>query len=221
MRCDGSFTKTLLKGLVVILPVAIIGVTTYWLLHTLEAGFAHVLRVVLPDSLYYPGMGLVVAVLTVYLVGLLMGSRAAQRLSDRWEHMLKRIPLVKSLYGAVQDIVQFFSSDKKKRFNKVVSVTLRDSAIRLIGFVTREDLSSLPQLAGATDTVVVYLPMSYQIGGYMALVPRSAVEPIDMSIEDASRLVFTAGMSIDKGDLLEGREVARDGAAPSGVGGGA
>jgi uncharacterized membrane protein len=66
--------------------------------------------------------------------------------------------------------------------------------------VTQENLVSLPQVTGTSDMIVVYLPMSYQIGGYMALVPRSAVELIDMSIEDATRLVFTAGMSIDKSD---------------------
>jgi uncharacterized membrane protein len=45
------------------------------------------------------------------------------------------------------------------------------------------------------DELLVYLPMSYQIGGYMIVVPRSMVEPVNLSVEDASRLVLTAGMS--------------------------
>lgn len=46
-----------------------------------------------------------------------------------------------------------------------------------------------------TDQVAVYLPLSYQIGGYTLLVPRSAVKPVDMSLEDAMRFTLTAGLS--------------------------
>jgi len=69
--------------------------------------------------------------------------------------------------------------------------------IRLIGFVTSEDFSGLPQASKAADksTVGVYLPMSYQIGGYTVYLPKSQVDPLDMSIEDAMRFTLTAGVS--------------------------
>jgi len=206
MKWKYSFTKTILKGLAVILPMAVIGATVYWLLHVLDSGSGWFLQLILPDHLYFPGLGVAVGILLIYLVGLLMNTQAAQELFGQWEHILERIPLIKSIYGAVQDMVEFFSSDKKKRFNKVVSVTFKESGIRLIGFVTQENLASLPQVTGTSDMVIVYLPMSYQVGGYMALVPRSSVELIDMSIEDATRLVFTAGMSIHKNELSEDGE---------------
>lgn len=206
MKSKSPFMRTILKGFMVVLPLAVIGATIYWVMHTLESGSGWLLQLILPARLYFPGMGVVVGILLIYLVGLLMSTQTAQNLSSHWENLLEHIPLVKSLYGAVQDMVQFFSSNTKQRFNKVVSVTLKDSDIRLIGFVTQENLIALPQVTGASDMVVIYLPMSYQIGGYMVLVPRSAVEPINMSIEDASRLVFTAGMSINKNDLSEGRK---------------
>ncbi len=206
MKSNYSFMKTTLRGLLVILPIVVIGATMFWLLHSLEFGLAWMFRSILPARLYFPGMGVAAGILLIYLVGLLMNTWIAQQLSGYWEHLMERIPLVKSLYGAVQDIVQFFSNDKKQKFNKVVSVTLNDSDIRLIGFVTQENLASIPQVSGTADMVVVYLPMSYQIGGYMALVPRSTVQLIDMSIEDASRLVFTAGMSIHKNGVFEGRK---------------
>jgi uncharacterized membrane protein len=65
----------------------------------------------------------------------------------------------------------------------------------MIGFLTRESLEDLPGVVGAEDTVAVFLPMSYQVGGHTVLVPRSAVLPIDLPFETAMRFVLTAGIS--------------------------
>jgi uncharacterized membrane protein len=78
---------------------------------------------------------------------------------------------------------------------QVVMVTVGQPSVRLLGFVTREDFSDCPEGMGGEDKVAVYLPMSYQIGGYTVNVPRSCVEPIDMSFQDAMRYALTAGMA--------------------------
>jgi uncharacterized membrane protein len=44
--------------------------------------------------------------------------------------------------------------------------------------------------------ILVYMPMSYQVGGYTALVPRASVQPVDMSFEEAMRFTLTAGLSV-------------------------
>lgn len=62
--------------------------------------------------------------------------------------------------------------------------------------MTQENLSTLPAGLGTADDILVYVPLSYQLGGHMVVVSRTQVTPLDLSIEDASRLVFTAGMSI-------------------------
>jgi uncharacterized membrane protein len=64
-----------------------------------------------------------------------------------------------------------------------------------IGFVTRDDASELGLGPAAEGTIAVYFPMSYQIGGYTLLLPRDRVEPLDIPIETAMRLVLTGGMS--------------------------
>ncbi len=124
-----------------------------------------------------------------------MNAKIAQKFYGLFEHLVQRIPLVKSVYGAVQDIVGTFSTDRRKRYNRVVIVKFKEANVQLVGFVTQEDISQFS--LGLTDTnlVAVYLPMSYQIGGYMIFVPKSMVEPVNLSIEDASRLILTAGMS--------------------------
>jgi uncharacterized membrane protein len=83
---------------------------------------------------------------------------------------------------------------------RVVSVPFGPG--RVIGFVTQENPRALGPEAGS-DLIAVYLPMSYQIGGYTVLLPRRLVEPVDMSVEDALRFAVTAGMSKTQG-VVEG-----------------
>jgi uncharacterized membrane protein len=118
----------------------------------------------------------------------------------RWgEQLVERIPLVKALYGSVRDLMGFFSNSDEETTRQAVMVTVGNTPLRLIGFITREDFSDLPVGIGGDDDVAVYLPMSYQIGGFTTMVPRSAVRLVDMSIEQAMRFAVTAGMSKVKG----------------------
>jgi uncharacterized membrane protein len=190
--------RTFFKGLAVVLPVAILVATVFWLGRGMEALFSGLFKPFLPANVYFPGMGLIIGLVLCYLVGILMNTVIGPRIVTGWHRLVERIPLVKSLYGAVEDILDSFSQDKKKRFNSVVKIKFPSANGWLIGFVTRQDLSDLPTGLNSPDEIAVYLPMSYQIGGYLIFVPKSAVEPLQLSVEDASRLVLTAGMSIHK-----------------------
>jgi len=188
-------TRTFLTGLAAVLPIVATFYLLAWLVLAAESILSAAVRSILPEKLYWPGLGVAIFVLLVFLIGLFMRTWVAQKLFSWGEALLYRTPVVKMVYGALRDFSGFLTEPKQKGLQQVVSVQLGSSDARLIGFVTRDDLSGLPQGIGGTDTVAVYLPMSYQIGGYMALVPRSSIQPVDMSIEDAMRLVLTAGIS--------------------------
>ncbi|MFQ5844624.1 MAG: hypothetical protein ACE5JG_06495, partial [Planctomycetota bacterium] len=66
---------------------------------------------------------------------------------------------------------------------------------RVLGVLTRETVEELPSGEGEADRAAVYLPMSYGIGGFTILVPRSALRPVKMGFEEAMRFAVTAGMS--------------------------
>lgn len=74
------------------------------------------------------------------------------------------------------------------------------AAVRLIGFLTRADLTDLPPGAALAGHVAVYFPFSYAVGGITALVPRDAIEPTTMSMEEAMRFCLTAGMKRETDD---------------------
>jgi len=187
--------KIFFTGLATILPLAITIYILYWLGKTSEDLATGLLEWILPRPPRWPGVGIATCVALILLVGILMRAYVVQTIFGWGEALLKRIPLVKTLYGSVRDLMGFFSDSEEGKKSQVVMVDVGDSEIRLIGLLTRSDFKDLPEGVGTEDTVAVYLPMSYQLGGFTTMVPRSAVKPVDMSMEDAMRFAVTAGMS--------------------------
>jgi uncharacterized membrane protein len=95
------------------------------------------------------------------------------------ERIVYRIPVIRSVYGATRDFLQFLVHSRDPGFHEVVMVDIGDTGMQVLGFITRPDTSGLPQEAVRDeDSVLVYLPLSYQIGGYTVLLPRSALRPV-------------------------------------------
>lgn len=189
-------TKVFLQGLAAMLPIVLTGWILYWLATTAEAFLGGFVQWLFPGLTYWTGLGVVLGLLLIFGVGMLVNAWIMRRLFAAAESLLERIPLVKTIYGSIRDLAGMLTPrGPGERFQKVVSVAVADQ-VRVIGFVTREDFAGLPEgLGDRNDLIGVYLPMSYQIGGYTAYMPRSAVEPLAMSVEDAMRFTLTAGMS--------------------------
>ena len=189
-------TRTFFTGLAVTLPVVATVYLLVWATRTTEHALDGLLRFVLPQAVYVPGLGLALGVALVFLVGLLMRTWAAQKIFSWTEKLMYRLPLVKTVYGALRDFTEFLSRPQKQGAQQVVLVRLGNTDMRVIGFVTRNDLAGLPPGLGEPGMIMVYMPMSYQVGGYTALLPRAAVQPVDMSFEEAMRFTLTAGLSV-------------------------
>lgn len=186
--------RTFLSGLAVVLPIVITIAVLLWLVNATEATLGAIVRIFLPDGVYQPGLGLLVSLALVFAVGLLMEAVYFRRLMAWFEELLNRIPLVKTVYSAVRDLMSLFSKSGSRKFSRVVMVKFPGTEAGLIGFVTIEDFTGLP-ITPAADVVAVYMPMSYTIGGYTAFLPRAWLTPLELSLEEAMRFVVTAGMS--------------------------
>jgi uncharacterized membrane protein len=187
--------RTFLSGLAVVLPIVITVAVLLWLVSAAEQTLGMVMQWVLPDGRTLPrGVGFAAAIGLILFIGVLMEAYYFRRLMNWLEALLNHIPLVKTVYGAVRDLMSLFSKAGTRKFSKVVMVRFPGLEARLVGFVTIEDFAGLA-ITPAQDEVAVYLPMSYTIGGYTVFLPRSCLTPLDMSLEDAMRFVVTAGMS--------------------------
>ena len=190
-----GLSKTFLTGLFAILPIAVTFYVLIKLASWAESILGTAIKLVLPAGLYHVGMGLVSGILLIFALGVLMRVFVVRRLFGWGEAVLARIPLVKVIFGSVHDLMGFFSGSKARGFSQVVLVSLGQTNLSTLGFVTRENFTGVPPEMGGEDTVVVYIPLSYQIGGHMVLVPRTAIKPLPMSMQDAMRFAITAGMT--------------------------
>lgn len=124
-----------------------------------------------------------------------MHAYVVQRLFAKGEQLFYHMPLIKSVYRAIRDFLDYLSPTTKKEFEQVVAVSIEDTGMQVIGFVTQASYERMPKDFREEDSVLVYLPSSYMIGGYAVLMPRSAVRPIDMNMEEAMRFTLTAGVT--------------------------
>jgi len=195
-----SIYKIFLKGLLAILPLFITIYLVVKLGKWFESTFGVILRWILPVNWYIPGMGVVLGVILILLMGLFIQVWFVRK-TWRWiESFLEKIPLVKEIYGSLKQLAQYLSGTQKSSSNQVVMVTIGDSDTRLLGLVTRSDFSDAPEGMGNNETVAVYLPWSYQVGGFTVYIPRSKIKPINMKTEEALRWAITGAVSAKEGD---------------------
>jgi uncharacterized membrane protein len=190
--------KYFLQGLIALLPIALTIYILYWLAISAESFLGGFIKLFIPDGLYVPGMGVAAGFALIFSVGILLKVWLFRKIFQWGEKLLERLPIIKSLYGSIRDLMGFFDTSKEKDFSKVVMVKIADKNTRLMGLVTREDFDELPDGIKDGETVAVYLPMSYQIGGFTVFVPKENIRPVDMTIEEAMRFTLTAAVSTKK-----------------------
>ena len=187
-----SISKTLFTGLITLLPVVLTAYFLYWLVVSSENIMGSGLRLIFSDAIYFPGLGVIFGLLVVFFVGLMMEALLVRRLFSYGEAILFRLPLVKTVYRSIRDLFDFFSP-KKDGMGQVVAVNF--NGMEMIGFITQEDTARLPESFQSDGSVLVYLPMSYMIGGFTALIPEKNIRACDMTMDEAMRFVLTAGIT--------------------------
>ncbi len=192
-------TRHVLTGLMTILPVVLTLYLLYWFAVTAESLLGTLIRLVLPADNYWPGMGLVAGLLVAFVIGLMMHAYIVQRLFALGEQLIYHTPIIKTVYRALRDFLDYFSPNKQKEFEQAVAVTIGTTGMQVIGFITQNDYEKMPEEFREVDSVLVYIPLSYMIGGYAVLMPRSAVRPLNMGMEEAMRFVLTAGITSSTG----------------------
>ena len=101
-------------------------------------------------------------------------------------------------------MVSFFAHRDTKEFNQVVMVRPVPEGPEMLGFVTRTSWDGMPKGFGGDGKIGVYLPMSYQIGGFLVVVDEDSVRQIDMEMEEALRIALAAGITASENQVVPG-----------------
>ena len=138
-----------------------------------------------------PGLGVLTLLVFLVFIGFVGRTFIAQPLKSVFKNVISRIPLVKFVYSAFNDLFSAFVG-KEKKFNQPVLVKVNlSSDLEKIGFITEENLA----LLGEIDKVAVYFPHSYNFSGELFIVPKANIKPINISSSDVMKFVISAGLT--------------------------
>lgn len=192
--------RTFLRGLLAFLPVFLTVYSMIYFVGWLNRACNHAIAWVWPAAPDLPGLGIMLALAAIFILGALVSARVTRRLFALLETPLRKTPVVKELYTALKQLTTLFAADDPGAAGKVVSVSLPDVEGSMVGLLMRSDVETLDDTIAAGEMVAVYLPMSYQIGGFTVFVPAAWVQEVDMSVEAAMRNALT-GWAEDKPEI--------------------
>jgi uncharacterized membrane protein len=183
--------RSFLTGLVVTVPLAITVVTLVWFFRFID-GFARPLSIYLLGR-EVPGLGVLLTAAVILVTGAVATNVIGRRILQRAEAWLLNVPLFKTVYAPVKQLVAAFSPDSETGFKKVVVV---DDAERgmVIGFLTRE--FTMDRGSGPEAMVAVYVPTNHLYLGDVFVYPRNRVSYPDLSVEEGIRIFLTGGMAL-------------------------
>lgn len=197
----------LVRGVILVLPLLV----TVWLLGLLFNVINHRVAPSVRRLLEWSGIpgteswiapvaisvvSLLLTAGAIYLLGLGAGILAARRLMTLVESWILRIPLVKGIYGSARQLLNAFGASGTRTFSKVVLLEYPRVGLWTLGFVTTEAVHRIEgRDENTVPTVPVFLPTTPNpTSGWMILVPTSELRELDISIEDAIKLVVSGGI---------------------------
>ncbi|HMN92122.1 MAG TPA: DUF502 domain-containing protein [Hydrogenophaga sp.] len=201
------------RGLLTFLPLGLTVYVLYLFIVWTESTAMRMIRPFIGDF-YLPGLGIVLGVGLILLLGFLVSQPFSTRLVGWLELPFTNLPVVKSIYSSLKNFADYFSPHEKDS-QQVVLLRMPGQELNMVGLVTRQSMRGLPQPMGQLDTVAVYLPMGYMIGGYTVFVPRDWVTPIDLSVEAAMRSTLIAWMASNRAEEGRAGPPTEQGKSPS------
>lgn len=185
------------RGVVVIVPIVI----TFWVLHLLFDSIDGIASPIFDRILgqHIPGIGFMTMIVLILIVGTLSRNLLARTLFRFFEKLLSSIPLARTIYTAMKDIITAFQPGKKGRsFREVVLIEYPSPGISTIGFVTNEISIDVEN---SEEMISVYLPNPPNpTSGFLILIPRKKAKTLDMSIEEGLKFVLSGGI-VTSGNL--------------------
>jgi len=209
-----GFRRTFFTGLIIVMPV----VVTYWLISLIFGAVDSSVTPVLTNivALVAPGpwmqwawvnyisplVSVIIAVSVVYLFGLVGGNVLGRQMLAWVEGLVMHVPVVRGIYSAARQFVDTFSRTDGKAFRSVVLVEFPREGCWSIGLVTGEPAAAVTAATGR-KLVTVFVPTSPNpTGGYVLFVPEEKALKLDMTVDDAMKLVISGGVLLPDSDSL-------------------
>ena len=191
----------LIAGLLIWIPVMV----TVWVIRFLS-GILDQSLVLLPPSwrpeaivgTYVPGVGIILSFVLLVVTGMVVRNLFGGQIVQGFENLVRRIPVIGAVYSGAKTFSETVLTDKGKSFKQVVMVEFPRAGIYSVGFITSEELEEV-QAKTAEDVVCVFVPTTPNpTTGFIVMVPREQVVKLDMTVDEAFRMLLTLGVVVPK-----------------------
>ena len=196
-RLRTSLKNCFLTGLLVILPISITVYVIWILIRAMDTILKYIPAKYLPETylqIHIPGLGLILVVILVFVVGLLTRNFIGRKIVHLGENIVDRIPLVRILYTGVKQLLEPLFLQKTNGFKRVALIEYPRRGVHVIGFVTGESKGEV-QNKTSKNMMNVFVPTTPNpTSGFYILIPEDEVVSLNMSVEDAFKLIISGGI---------------------------
>ena len=192
-----SFRNYFIAGIVVLIPI---GITIYLTIFLISVSSKILPKEINPNHyLPYdiPGLEILISILLITLIGWISLSFIGKRLLKVLDNILKKIPILRTIYSAIGQMTDTFASSDNKK-NNVVLVEYPRKGSWAVGFATKENFG---EIANKTNKKIVnvFVPTTPNpTSGFLLMFPKDEVIYLDMTFEEASKFIVSAGTSNTK-----------------------
>jgi len=191
----------LIAGLLIWIPIMVTIWVLMFLSRILDQSLLLLPRAWRPDVLlgrYIPGEGIILSLLVLLLTGLILRNLFGRQLVHWLENHVRRIPFLGAVYGGAKTFSETVLTDKGTSFKQVVAIEFPCKGMYSLGFITAHELEELKARTerDVTCVFVAHAPNAYT--GFIVLVPREDVIPLDMTIDEAFKMLITVGVVVPR-----------------------
>lgn len=188
-----------LTGIIVAAPVAITVYMSYRLLVWINASTSKLIpqQWKIGDFVPYavPGLGLMLLIVILTFIGMFTTGFVGKFFVRLGEKIIRRMPIISSIYSLIKQIFETFLSQKKRSFSEVVLIEYPRKGLWTLAFVSQDKTGGEIQKKNKTDTVSVFVPTTPNpTSGFLIFVPRSDVINLNMSVEEGIKYVISCGI---------------------------
>ena len=187
-----SLRNNFIAGVVVLIPI---GITLYLTVFIINVSSKLIPKEINPNHyLPYniPGLEILIAVLLITIIGWLSLSFIGKRLFNLFESVLNKIPIIRTIYSAVEQLIETFTKSKSDK-KTVVLIEYPRKGVYAVGFATKENTGEIKNKAGKELINVFVQTTPNPTSGFLLMFPKDEVIYLDLSFEEASKFIVSAG----------------------------
>ena len=191
-------------GILVTMPLAITFAVARWFILFVDSQIVPIipsawnpdtyLKEVVGFEIGLPGLGVVILLITITLIGTLAAGFVGRYVVNLGENILARMPVIRSVYSSIKQILETVLQQKSQAFRQAVLVEYPRRGIWAVGFITGETEGEVQNLTNE-EVINIFLPTTPNpTSGFLLFVPREDLVILSMSVEEAVKMVISGGI---------------------------